>query len=163
MIYKITNKINGKVYIGAHKTRNPDDNYWGSGKYLRAAIAKHGVENFTKEILHTFDNSNDMFAKELEIVNEEFLINENTYNLKVGGKGGWHYDRSKRKLSEEHKKKISLAMKGKTPWIKGKTHNEKTKKRFSEIHSGKVVSEETRMKMSLARKGKAPWNKGMTT
>jgi hypothetical protein len=63
----------------------------GSGKYLLSAIKKHGVDNFTKEILFVFDNSEDMYAKEAELVNEDFLAEANTYNLKVGGFGGWHY------------------------------------------------------------------------
>jgi len=91
-IYKITNKINGKFYIGSHKTNDLNDSYMGSGKYLKHAIEKHGIDNFTKEILFIFDNPEEMYAKEAEIVNEDFLAEENTYNLKVGGFGGWDYN-----------------------------------------------------------------------
>ena len=46
MIYKITNTINGKIYIGKHKCDDLDDGYFGSGKRLWIAINKYGLENF---------------------------------------------------------------------------------------------------------------------
>ena len=54
-IYKITNKINGKIYIGKHSTDNLNDGYIGSGVVLKQAIKKYGVENFTKEIIEFCD------------------------------------------------------------------------------------------------------------
>ena len=51
IVYKITNQINGKFYIGVHATSDVNDGYMGSGKYLKRAQNKHGIENFTKEIL----------------------------------------------------------------------------------------------------------------
>ena len=90
-IYKVTNKTNGKIYIGSHKTPNLNDGYMGSGKYLKRAIEKHGIDSFVKEILFVFDTPELMYAKEAELVDEEFLTEANTYNLKVGGFGGWDY------------------------------------------------------------------------
>ena len=90
-VYKTTNQVNGKFYIGTHKTVDLNDDYIGSGKYLKHAIEKHGIENFKKEILFVFDNAEEMFAKEAEIVTVDFLTEENTYNLKVGGFGGFDY------------------------------------------------------------------------
>ena len=86
-VYKITNLINGKYYIGKHQTMNLDDDYMGSGKILKLAINKYGIENFKKEILHIFDTEEEMNAKEKELV----VINENTYNLNQGGNGGFSY------------------------------------------------------------------------
>jgi GIY-YIG catalytic domain len=86
-IYKVTNKVNGKHYIGKHQTKDLDDSYMGSGKYLKHAIKKHGLENFTKEILFMFDTEAEMNAKEKELV----IVSESTYNLCEGGKGGFGY------------------------------------------------------------------------
>jgi len=90
-IYKITNQIDGKFYIGSHKTKNLNDDYMGSGKYLIRAQEKYGIENFEKDILFVFETADEMYAKEAEIVNEDFLATENTYNLRVGGFGGFDF------------------------------------------------------------------------
>lgn len=90
-IYKITNKVNGKIYVGKHQTKDPNDNYMGSGKLLRRAQTKYGIENFTKEILYVFDTEEHMNAKERELVTEEFCLREDTYNICVGGQGGFSY------------------------------------------------------------------------
>ena len=90
-LYQITNLVNAKIYVGVHKTKNLDDSYMGSGKVISAAIQKHGIENFKKDILEFFDTSGAMYAKEKEIVTDEFLLREDTYNLRRGGTGGFDY------------------------------------------------------------------------
>ena len=124
-IYKVTNKINKKIYIGKHQTKNLDDDYLGSGKAIKSAISKYGIENFSKEIIFVFDNEAEMNAKEAELVTKEFVLENTNYNLCPGGKGGFGYlnneywDKEKRtslgknggfanldKLSNESKKKM---------------------------------------------------------
>ena len=72
-IYKITNKLDGKIYIGKHSSQDLYDNYMGSGKYIRRAIKKYGIENFEKEILFILDSEEEAYKIEKEIVNEEFI------------------------------------------------------------------------------------------
>jgi len=91
IIYKTTNTVNGKVYIGKHKTKDLNDGYLGSGKLLCRAIEKYGVENFAREIVYLCKTEDDMNAKEREIVTEDFCLREDTYNLCVGGAGGFSY------------------------------------------------------------------------
>lgn len=86
-IYKTTNLLNNKFYIGKHQTTDLEDNYLGSGKLLKRAIKKYGIDNFQKEILFIFDNEEEMDRKEKELV----VLSENSYNLCEGGKGGFGY------------------------------------------------------------------------
>lgn len=88
-IYEIKNKINNMIYVGYHKTKNIDDGYMGSGLYIKRVIDKYGVENFEKRILHFCKDDSEMKIMESEIVNEEFVKRKDTYNLKIGGHGGF--------------------------------------------------------------------------
>lgn len=87
-VYQITNKVNGKIYVGAHSTANLDDGYMGSGIYLKNAIQKYGEKNFEKQILAFYDGIDEMFLGEAEIVTPEFVLREDTYNMMTGGIGG---------------------------------------------------------------------------
>lgn len=90
-VYKTTNLINGKYYIGVHKTSNPYDDYIGSGKYLKRAIEKYGRENFTKEIIDIFETPEEAFELESQLVTFELIESKESYNLKEGGQGGFDY------------------------------------------------------------------------
>lgn len=95
-IYKTTNLINNKIYIGLHTTDNINDGYLGSGIFLKKAIKKYGKDNFIKEILYMFDNKSDMIQKEKEIVDESFITRKDTYNMSKGGHGLSTLSESKR-------------------------------------------------------------------
>lgn len=103
-VYKITNKINHKIYIGCHRTSNLDDGYMGSGKYINRAYEKYGIENFEKTILQFYSNEKEMFDAEASIVNREFIKQDTNYNLAEGGKGGFKGESCYR--SEKRSEKI---------------------------------------------------------
>lgn len=89
--YKTTNKVNGHFYIGVHKTSNLDDGYLGSGTVLKRAIKKYGAHNFHKEILMFHSNQDAMYEHERGLVNADLVIRKDTYNIKLGGQGGFDY------------------------------------------------------------------------
>ena len=86
-VYKITNNKNEKFYIGVHKTDNPNDSYMGSGKAIKDAIKKHGRENFTKTIILVTESEKQ--AYELEKTLTLCFVENNNYNMKLGGVGGF--------------------------------------------------------------------------
>ena len=96
-VYQITNLLNGKIYVGKHKSaKHPSKNeYYGSGKQITTAIKKYGIENFKKEVLHYCSSLEEMADKEAEVVTEDFVKRPDTYNMHKGGPGGWdHYNGS---------------------------------------------------------------------
>lgn len=99
-MYQITNLVNNKIYVGVHKTKNFNDGYMGSGKVIKSAIKKHGILNFEKVILETFENSETMYLRESEIVNIGFLQRNDVYNIRCGGLGGFDHINDG---SEEHR------------------------------------------------------------
>lgn len=146
-IYQVTNKINGKIYIGKHQTSNLEDGYLGSGRKIVEAIKKYGKENFVKEILFIFHTESEMNAKEKELITEDFVSRLDTYNIGIGGEGGPQF--KGRTHSEETKLKQSLASmgnthaKGKAPWNKGKTqsqeHNNKIRESMKIYHTSRTA------------------------
>jgi hypothetical protein len=72
-IYKITNKINNKIYYGQHTTSNLDDGYMGSGKAMLKALKKYGKENFEKKILKFYNSPEELNIVEARLVNERWL------------------------------------------------------------------------------------------
>lgn len=101
IVYKTTNLVNKKIYVGVHRTRvGITDTYLGCGTYRNyipkckmgfpKAVLKYGEKNFIRETLFTFPDGEDgkklAYKKEAEIVNREFIKDSNTYNICLGGK-----------------------------------------------------------------------------
>lgn len=93
-VYKVTNNINGKFYIGVHKTDNPHDSYMGSGLAVRRAISKYGKDSFRKEVLFITDIKEAAYSKEAELTVD--FVREDCYNMKQGGAGGFTRENSLR-------------------------------------------------------------------
>ena len=91
IVYKTINIVNGKFYIGVHNTDDINDSYLGSGKILKYAIKKYGIENFKRDILKIFDNKEESYNYEKELVGKNLVENFECYNIKQGGFGGWDY------------------------------------------------------------------------
>lgn len=188
-VYLIVNKINGKTYVGQRKSTKAcsSDKYMGSGKHLKCAQKKYGIENFEKFLIQYCNSKEELDKQEIFWIAEYKNRGKAEYNICAGGRGGCgigeeHYNYGKH-LSEETKRKISEANKGKKlgPYSKervekaasahrGKKVSEEGRKHIAEAHigqipwnKGKQFSEETRRKMAEARKGKEPWNKGLKT
>jgi hypothetical protein len=109
-VYRTTNLINEKIYVGVHATPNVYDSYLGSGKALNRAITKYGRDFFSKEIIARFDESSTAYDLERQIVTESFVKNRSTYNAKLGGHGGWDHVSS----SPEITKRIGMTLRGRT-------------------------------------------------
>lgn len=127
LVYKITNKISGKVYIG--QTNRSIEDRWRehckpalkTRSYLSAAIQKYGKDNFDIEILGTSNTQDELDKLENELIKSNNAMHPNGYNLREGGSGG--------RLSEEAKEKVRKANLGR---VKG----EETRKKLSKVNTG---------------------------
>jgi group I intron endonuclease len=168
IIYKTTNLVNGKFYIGQDSHNNPE--YLGSGLLLMKAIDKYGKENFKKDIIEYCDSKEILNEREIfwikELKSQERAVG---YNIANGGEGGdtisnhpdklligkRHSEKMKSdnynvrkgkkfgKLSEETKEKIRNKLLG-TSWG---VHTDESKSKISEKAKGRETSEETKEKI----------------
>ena len=128
IIYKITNLVNNKIYIG--QTNGNRKSYLGGGKILKLAFKKYGRYNFKKEVIIE-GNFNRFLTDELEKHYIRLYNSTNKkvgYNLENGGEG-----HPGKKHTEETKLKMSIAAKGK----KKVSFSELHKQRISEAKKGK--------------------------
>lgn len=172
-VYKYTNKINGKVYIGRtcqSLRRRAHFNGTGYKKcaYFWRAIQKYGWENFEGEILE--EGLTDVEASEREaFYMKEFssLDRNKGYNTLEGGYR-YYSDEFREKMnnkvvSKETRKKISenhANFSGENNPMWGRRRTDEEKKRMREAFLGRTHSRETCEKLSQKKKGRIPWNKG---
>ena len=164
-IYKITNKVNGKMYIGQHITDDLDDGYMGSGAIIKKALKKYGEEAFAKEWLEFAENAEDLNYLERMYVDEEWLARPDTYNLVLGGSSHPQPMSIRKRISntlkghsvsEESRSKMSAVS-------KGRKHSDETKAKMSEAHKGRKLgplSEEAKQKLRAANLGSKNPNYG---
>lgn len=147
-IYITTNLINNKKYIGQHKSKTYDKNYYGSGKLLKRAIKKYGKQNFTNDVLEWCYSRDELAEKEkywidfFNAVNDELWYNilQGGYGVQLFGNDNPFYGKHH---TEETKKKISDSLKGKFAGQNNPMYG---------VHL--IVSDETKQKQSIAHKGK---------
>ena len=147
--YMVTNKINGKVYVGSHSWDGEglDPNYYGSGTAISRAVKKYGKENFQVEVLYFYDTVEECRADEERILTEYNVKDcPHSYNIKNAAVGFTSED-LKGKNNPQYGKR------GKDAPMYGKHHTDESRKKMSKAQKGKIVSEETRKKMSQAQKG----------
>lgn len=161
IIYKITNNLNGRYYIGRHSTNNVDDGYMGSGLGIKNAIEKYGVENFTKEIIAEAASSSALWDLERDIVNESVVKDPMSYNMAYGGK---HYlDGLSENDQESFKEHQSMAGKkgGVSVWKDVSTEDRseamKLRAKNSSRFTGKQTTEEKKRKISESMKNRPRW------
>ena len=185
IIYKITNKLNGKCYIGPTRgdlsVRWRYHNYASSGcEVLKNAIKKYGKENFSVEEIAAYDNLEDLNNAEEYFIEWHNCIVPNGYNLKGGGGGTNLSEETLRRYSESHKGKhcspktefTREKVLGKKNPFYGKKHTPESLAKMSKNRTGKCLGKEHPRygkkhtpeaieKMRAGHKGKIPWNKGL--
>lgn len=160
-IYLTINKVNHKTYVGQKMLKNKNwnkDNYLGSGKHLKCAIKKYGKENFEKFLIQFCNTKEELDKQEIFWIAEYRKRGLAQYNIANGGEGGGSF--KGRHHSGETKRKISEVQKGKPKYgLRGKKLSEEHKQKLSESHKGnqnhkgKYHSEETKRRISKAKKG----------
>lgn len=154
LIYRTTNLVNGKTYIGQHSYTNINDGYIGSGSTFLKALKAYGKENFKREVLiDNIQSMEDADKFERCAIASERLNGKAEYNI---ADGGHTYD-GQRIINEPWNKGLKGVQ---TAWNKGlkgykiKAHSEETKRTQSEsIKKAYENNPELKEKLSAAMKG----------
>jgi len=141
IIYKATNKINGRMYIGQTIRSLERRKYMHindalskrNNMYFHKAIRKYGVDNFDWEIVTKCNSLEELNKVEIEMI-KKYNTFENGYNLNVGGNGNAGF-----KPTGETKKRMSRSLSGKKHHFYGKHLSKEHRKKLSESHKGKLV------------------------
>jgi group I intron endonuclease len=167
-IYKTTNLINGKFYVGMHSTNDLNDGYLGSGNRLRRSIRRNGKDNFKLEILEFLPDRTSLSLREKELINEDLLKDPMCMNLKLGGFGGFVNDVHRDRFIEASKKNLIKGpnkikqLRLDSEWVKKFSIQVKLGLHKSNFNpttfKGKLHSVETKQKISEAKKGKGTGN-----
>lgn len=118
-IYETVNLINGKKYIGQHKFRKFDTNYYGSGKLLKRAIEKYGKENFSTRLIEECTTQEELDNREIYWIDyyRQLLGEDQCYNIMAGGltkrswnkgKTGIYSEETLNKMREARRKRMSI-------------------------------------------------------
>ena len=150
IIYKTTNLINNKIYVGQDSKNNPT--YLGSGSYIKRAIRKYGKENFKKEILCECFSIEELNKKEIHWIKELDCKVPNGYNISLGGGETIVSEETKIKLKKP-KGPMSEEAKIKMKKPKSATHKEKIK---LSLNTPKI---QEKRRNSMIGKNKGPMSK----
>ena len=156
-IYKTTNSVNGKYYKGKHSTENLDDGYIGSGLLLSRAIAKYGIENFSREIVDYAESPEALNVMERVFITESDISSDNCYNIAAGGQGGNIVMYNGHPLYESVCKKISdaaISRRGRQSLLATEQHANAKRTGKPTCMMGKEQGEYQRMAVSAALKGR---------
>jgi len=157
-VYKTTNLITEKIYIGKRVYREKDDNwYLGSGIYLKRSIKKYGRENFIKEIIEWCDNKNILNEREIYWINHfNSRCSKIGYNLSKGGEGGNVGEEAYIKISNKLKgiKKSKEVCNKISEALKDKPKSEEHKEKIRQTLIGTTRPQEVVEKMSKSIKEK---------
>jgi len=158
VVYKVTNKINNKIYIGCAINYENRIKAHKSCKYkgallLHRAFLKYNIDNFDFEIVESYTTKEKMLLGEIKYIQKFNSINPYGYNLHYGGKGG------KIQLTQEqlearrvHAKSLTHIHIG-NKYNLGKITTDETKKLISKKLKGKKRSDETKANISKSKIG----------